>query len=285
MEFGRVHGAIGGVPRSVCRDEHIEMPCRSVPISEGHRHTHWAYSYPQSLCLFTQRRRRRPVALPCRLGLAVLALPSWPCRLGPAVLALLCQSRRLGPAWRGWCATAVCAVAIASAFLGGAAAPAALSDRGQRQQRQAARRHRRLRSAFCCRPFVARGHVVPCRVAPEWVLLIPPRRSLGVVDVQAASEPGVAGPVLLAHLVLGGNRWAPTCASTPTSSAAALLACATATACGLHCRMCHVPLPPVPVLVSFDGANGIPGHSAPPLTSCCGMLHPFKITLGKGARE
>ena len=68
---------------------------------------------------------------------------------------------------------------------------------------------------------VAREHVVPCRVAPEWVLLIPPRRSLGVVDVQAASEPGVAGPVLLAHLVLGGNRWASTCASTPTSSAAA----------------------------------------------------------------
>ena len=157
VEFGRVHGAIGGVPRSVCRDEHIEMPCRSVPISEGHRHTHWAYSYPQSLCLFTQRRRRRPVALPCRLGPAVLALPSWPCRLGPAVLALLCQSRRLGPAWRGWCATAVCAVAIASAFLGGAAAPAALSDRGQRQQRQAARGHRRFCFAFCCRRSRARS--------------------------------------------------------------------------------------------------------------------------------
>ena len=85
---------------------------------------------------------------------------------------------------------------------------------------------------------VAQEHVVPCRVAPEWVLLIPPRRSLGVVDVQAASEPGVAGPVLLAHLMLGGNRWASTRASTPTSSAV-LLACATATACDFHCRMYH----------------------------------------------
>ena len=131
------------------------------------------------------------------------------------------------PPHRPPCATATASpsppvvASVCVCGLGGAAAPAALSDRGQRQQRQAARRHRRLRSAFCCRP--SREHVVPCRVAPEWVLLIPPRRSLGVVDVQAASEPGVAGPVLLAHLMLGGNRWAPTCASTPTSSAAALL--------------------------------------------------------------
>ena len=48
---------------------------------------------------------------------------------------------------------------------------------------------------------VAREHVVPCRVAPEWVLLIPPRRSLGGVDVQAAFELGVAGPLLLAYLI------------------------------------------------------------------------------------
>ena len=66
--------------------------------------------------------------------------------------------------------------------------------------------------------------------------------------------------------------------------------CCCLAACLCHCHrlwfaLPHVPLPPVPVLVSFDGANGIPVHSAPPLTSCCGVLNPFKITLWKGARE
>ena len=173
------------------------------------------------------------VAVALSLCLAVLAPPSWPCCLG---LAVSVPSSWSCLAWL----VCHCRLRLCHRLC--------LSRGGRRPRRTKRPRAAAAATGRSSTPpvvfrllllFVAQEHVVPCRVAPEWVLLIPPRRSLGVVDVQAASEPGVAGPVLLAHLMLGGNRWASTRASTPTSSAAVLLACATATACDFHCRMCH----------------------------------------------
>ena len=151
---------------------------------------------------------------PCRLGPAVLALPSWPRRLGPAVLALPSWPCRLGlavsvpPSW-SCLAWLVCHCRLRRCHR------LCLSRRGRRPRRTKRPRAAAAATGRSSTPpvvfrllllFVAQEHVVPCRVAPEWVLLIPPRRSLGVVDVQAASEPGVAGPVLLAHLVRSGRQ-------------------------------------------------------------------------------